>query len=68
MAAAQLKVPTGIWNFYPERDQTRREHLLELQEQFGYQAFTVAVTGGSRSDLTPEPIRRTKACDWPRRW
>jgi hypothetical protein len=42
MAAAQLKVPTGIWNFYPERDQTRREHLLELQEQFGYQAFTAA--------------------------
>src|SRR5258708_22449812 len=42
MAAAQLKVPTGIWNFYAERDQTRREHLLELQEQFGYQAFTVA--------------------------
>jgi TnpA family transposase len=35
MAAAQLKVPTGIWAFYAERDQTRREHLLELQEQFG---------------------------------
>jgi len=42
MSAAQLKVPTGIWSFYAERDQTRREHLLELQEQFGYQAFTVA--------------------------
>ena len=26
MAAAQLKVPTGIWSFYAERDQTRREH------------------------------------------
>src|SRR5260221_12586260 len=39
MAAAQLKVPTGIWNFYSARDQTRSEHLLELQEQFGYQAF-----------------------------
>jgi Domain of unknown function (DUF4158) len=42
MATAQLKVPTGIWSFYAERDQTRREHLLELQEQFAYQAFTVA--------------------------
>ena len=42
MVPAQLKVPTGIWSFYAERDQTRREHLLELQEQFGYQAFTVA--------------------------
>jgi hypothetical protein len=42
MAAAQLKVPSTVWSFYPERDQTRREHLPELQEQFGYQAFTVA--------------------------
>ena len=42
MAAAQLKLPTGVWSFYAERDQTRREHLLELQEQFGYQTFTVA--------------------------
>jgi hypothetical protein len=42
MAAAQLKVSTGIWIFYAERDQTRREHLLELQEKFSYQAFTVA--------------------------
>jgi hypothetical protein len=42
MAAAQLKVPTGIWSFYAERDQTRREHLRELQEQFGFHAFTRA--------------------------
>ena len=27
MAAAQLKVPTGAWNFYAEREETRREHL-----------------------------------------
>jgi uncharacterized protein DUF4158 len=40
--AAQLKVPTGIWAFYAERDQTRREHLAELQERFGYQTFTRA--------------------------
>jgi len=35
----------GVWAynpFYAERDQTRREHPLELQEQFGYRAFTVA--------------------------
>ncbi|MBV8216153.1 MAG: DUF4158 domain-containing protein, partial [Verrucomicrobia bacterium] len=42
MSAAQLKVPTGIWTFYADRDQTRREHLAELQEQFGYQTFTRA--------------------------
>jgi hypothetical protein len=42
MAAAQLKVPTGAWNFYAEREETRREHLLELQEHFGFQTFTRA--------------------------
>jgi TnpA family transposase len=42
MAAAQLKVPTGAWPFYAERHETRREHLLELQEHFGFQTFTVA--------------------------
>ena len=42
MAAAQLKVPTGAWHFYAERHETRREHLLELQEQFGFQTFTSA--------------------------
>ena len=42
MAAAQLKVPTGAWHFYAERHETRREHLLELQEQFGFQTFTRA--------------------------
>ena len=42
MAAAQLKVPTGAWHFYAEPHETRREHLLELQEQFGFQTFTSA--------------------------
>jgi len=42
MAAAQLKVPTGAWNIYAEREETRREHLLELQEHFGFQTFTRA--------------------------
>jgi Domain of unknown function (DUF4158) len=42
MAAAQLKVPTGAWHFYAERHETRREHLLELQEHFGFQTFTRA--------------------------
>jgi hypothetical protein len=33
---------TGAWNFYAEREETRREHLLELQEHFGFQTFTRA--------------------------
>jgi hypothetical protein len=42
MAAAQLKVATRAWPFYAERQETRREHLLELQERFGFQTFTRA--------------------------
>ena len=53
MAAAQLKVPTGIWHFYAERDQTRREHMVELQEQFGYQAFTTAHYRRFAAELAP---------------
>ncbi len=38
--AAQLKVPVESWNDYGQREQTRREHLLELQSVFGFQPFT----------------------------
>ena len=40
LVAAQLKVPVEIWNMYGQREQTRREHLLELQTVFGFQLFT----------------------------
>ena len=51
MAAAQLKVPTGAWHFYAERHETHREHLLELQEQFGFQTFTSAHFGQFAAEL-----------------
>jgi len=53
MAAAQLKVPTGAWNFYAEREETRREHLLELQEHFSFQTFTRAHYRRFASELAP---------------
>jgi TnpA family transposase len=40
LVAAQLKVPTGIWDKYGQREQTRREHLVELQIVFGFKPFT----------------------------
>lgn len=40
MVAAQLKVPVENWNDYGQREQTRREHLVELQMVFGLQPFT----------------------------
>ena len=35
LAASQLKVPVETWNDYGQREQTRREHLVELQAVFG---------------------------------
>jgi hypothetical protein len=40
MVAAQLMIPAEHWNDYGQREQTRREHLLELQTIFGFQPFT----------------------------
>jgi hypothetical protein len=56
MAAAQLKVPTGAWHFYAEHRETRREHLLELREQWSNSDFRLsrtATTDNSRRKLSP---------------
>ena len=41
LVAAQLKesIPPQTWGRYAQREQTRREHLLELQAVFGFQVF-----------------------------
>ena len=41
LVAMRLKVPPGSWIEYGRRDQTRREHLVELQAVFGFQSFTM---------------------------
>lgn len=38
---AQLKAPIERWSEYGQREQTRREHLVELQSVFGFQSFTL---------------------------
>ena len=40
VVAAQLKLNVAAWEIYDQREQTRREHLAELQAAFGYQSFT----------------------------
>ena len=42
LVAQQLKVPLASWDEYGQRDQTRREHLIELQSAFGFKPFTVS--------------------------
>ena len=41
LVAAQLKVDVGSWSVYGQREQTRREHLIELQAVFGFKPFTM---------------------------
>lgn len=39
--AAQLNLSASEWTVYGLREQTRREHLLELQAAFGFQTFAL---------------------------
>jgi Domain of unknown function (DUF4158) len=40
MVAAQLQVQPALWEEYARRDETRREHLIELQHLYGFEPFT----------------------------
>lgn len=42
LVADQLKVNVESWDDYGQREQTRREHLAELQTVFGFQSFTMS--------------------------
>jgi len=41
LVARQLKISPERWAEYGERDQTRREHLAELQAVFGFRSFII---------------------------
>jgi hypothetical protein len=41
LVASQLKIAVESWDDYGQREQTRREHLVELQTVFGFQPFTM---------------------------
>jgi TnpA family transposase len=40
MVAAQLNIGPGVWADYGARAETRREHLVELEQLYGYRVFT----------------------------
>lgn len=42
MVARQLNIGAGHWEAYGRREQTRREHLAELQSIFGFLSFGVS--------------------------
>ncbi len=41
MVAQQLKISVERWDSYGQREQTRREHINELQKMFGFKLFTM---------------------------
>ena len=40
MVGAQLQVQSTLWDEYAQRDETRREYLIELQHLYGFQPLT----------------------------
>jgi TnpA family transposase len=58
--AQQIKVSPEAWTEYAARDETRREHALELQSVFGYRPFTIAEYRRLRGWLTNLALQTNK--------
>lgn len=59
--ARQLNVSAELFHDYARaRDTTRREHLLELQRDFGFQPFTDLLASRIADDLLPNALRSPK--------
>jgi TnpA family transposase len=41
LVAAQLGISVAAWDIYAQRDETRREHLLELLSRLGMEQFGI---------------------------
>ena len=59
--AEQVSVTTNAWTEHAARDETRREHALELQSVFGYRPFTTAEYRKVRGLLTDLALQTNKA-------
>ncbi len=60
MVAAQLKMPVESWSEYGQREQTRREHLVELQTVFGFKPFTMSHYRQAAHTLTELALQTDK--------
>jgi TnpA family transposase len=58
--AAQLKVPVEVWAEYGERAQTRREHLAELEQVFGFELFSAGYRTLALRELTETALETDK--------
>jgi hypothetical protein len=59
--AQQIQVNPNAWTEYAARDETRREHAIELQSIFGYRPFTIAEYRRLRGWLTDLALQSNKA-------
>ena len=59
--AQQIQVNPDAWTEYAARDETRREHAIELQSIFGYRPFTIAEYRRLRGWLTGLALQTNKA-------
>lgn len=62
MVAAQLQLSPTLWAEYAHRDETRREHVGELQRLYGFQPFTrplyrqLSLAFDALADQTHQPL------------
>ena len=64
MVAAQPQVQSALWDEYAQRDETRREHLIELQHLYGFQPFTSRKYREIAQDSSRWRIERTRQWYW----
>lgn len=58
--AKQINTPASCWEKYSKRDQTRREHLVEIQRLFQFQSFSVDKKKESVEFLTELALQTNK--------
>jgi TnpA family transposase len=60
IVAAQIRAAPAAWDLYATRDETRREHLLELLKRLGKKRFTRAHYRTSVEFLLPLALQSTQ--------
>jgi Domain of unknown function (DUF4158) len=60
LIAAQLEIPAMAWALYAERDETRREHLLELLPRLGMEQFGTSHYRALSAWLEPTALQTTR--------
>jgi TnpA family transposase len=64
IVAAQLQVQPALWGQYAQRDETRREHLIELQHLYGFDRSHHGSIEKSLRDSSRWRIKRIRQWYW----